>query len=568
MDVKEKSLYQRYGHLITDIAKWPITKFAQDRKSFIQRLNQDVFKQFSQLSKEELDQSITRTIYLERQRVKSNPWKADPPNEQQYYRRVQNEYNANQLLPDRHKGNLETLGRLINRFSQEIMGHFNIKTFLFARKVSDFFFHLLLYPIGWQSVWNRKRMREKNVHSLKLNGYVSEVRQLFNDHVVILVPTHSSNLDSILIGYMMDMVAGLPAFSYGAGLNLYDSEFFAFFMNRLGAYKVDRRKKNSIYLHTLTAYSKLSVFEGVNTIFFPGGTRSRSGDVETRLKLGLLGSLIQAQRLFLEVGKSKKVVIVPVVIGYESVLEARSLIVQHLSATGQERYTARVRKNSFSTYLSFIGRFLKSETQIYLTMGKPMDIFGNEIDQNGQSWDHKGHVIKLEDYFKTDGVLIKDEQREMIYTRELGERIADSYKRYNFVLPAHLVAHAAFLILSKMNPQHDVYSLVQLPEEDYFINHASLKSICLQLRNLIMERVQTQALMYPVEIDRDMDEVIDEGIRKLGVFHNRRILRYDQFGRIVSEDFHALYFYSNKLNNLELTSELDWTSIHFETNRF
>ncbi len=568
MEAKEKSLYQRYGHLIPDITKWPITKFAQNRKAFIHKLNQDVFRQFSAMGKEELDQSITRTIYLERQRVKSNPWKADPPNEQQYYRKVQNEYNANQLLPDRHKGNLETLGRLINRFSQEIMGHFNIKTFLFARKVSDFFFHLLLYPFGWQSIWNRARMREKNIKSLKLNGYVSEVRRLFQDHVVILVPTHSSNLDSILIGYAMDMVAGLPAFSYGAGLNLYDSEFFAFFMNRLGAYKVDRRKKNSIYLHTLTAYSKLSVFEGVNTIFFPGGTRSRSGDVETKLKLGLLGSLIQAQRLFLESGLQQKVVIVPVVIGYESVLEARSLIVQHLAATGQERYTSRLQKNTFSSYLAFINRFLKSETQIYLTMGKPMDVFGNEVDSNGQSWDHKGHVINLEDYFKSEGVLIRDEQREMIYTRELGERIADSYKRYNYVLPVHLVAHAAFLILSKMNPQHDVYSLVQLPEEDYFIHRSSLQVICLQLRNLIMERVESELLIYPVEIDGDIDKVIDEGIMRLGIFHNRRILRYDQFDRIVSEDFHALHFYANKLNNLELANELDWSSIQFETNRF
>ena len=60
---------------------------------------------------------------------------------------------------------------------------------------------------------------------------------------VIIVPTHFSNLDSILIGYAIDGIMGLPAFHYGAGLNLYDLELVAYFINRLGAYKVDRRKK-------------------------------------------------------------------------------------------------------------------------------------------------------------------------------------------------------------------------------------------------------------------------------------------------------------------------------------
>lgn len=62
-----------------------------------------------------------------------------------------------------------------------------------------------------------------------LKGEVESVRKLCLDHTIILVPTHSSNLDSILVGYMVDAMAGLPAFSYGAGLNLFDSEFLHFY---------------------------------------------------------------------------------------------------------------------------------------------------------------------------------------------------------------------------------------------------------------------------------------------------------------------------------------------------
>src|SRR5690625_7368921 len=103
-----------------------------------------------------------------------------------------------------------------------------------------------------------------------------------------MLPTHVSNVDSSLIDYVIETKVGIPAFAYGAGLNLYNFGPAAYFMNRLGAYRVDRRKKNPIYLETLKAMSTLSIKSGVNNLFFPGGTRSRSGHSESRLKLGRL----------------------------------------------------------------------------------------------------------------------------------------------------------------------------------------------------------------------------------------------------------------------------------------
>ena len=65
-----------------------------------------------------------------------------------------------------------------------------------------------------------------------------------------MVPTHFGNLDSILIGWVISAL-GLPAFIYGAGLNLFNIRIVAYFINSLGAYKVNRRKKNLLYLETL-----------------------------------------------------------------------------------------------------------------------------------------------------------------------------------------------------------------------------------------------------------------------------------------------------------------------------
>lgn len=560
--------YRKFEHIEKDINKWPISLFANTRKSFLIKLHKDVYNYFSSLPKEDLDQAIARAIYLEKQRVKSNPWKADPPNEMQYYRKIQKEYNDNQLHADKHEANKETLLRLIKRYSLEIIGHFNPKTFLTARKICDFFFHLILYPFGWQSVINLKRMNKKNMEAIHINGHCEEVRALFKDHLVILVPTHSSNLDSVLIGYAVDNLLGLPAFSYGAGLNLFDSEFFAFFMNRLGAYKVDRRKKNSVYLQTLNSYSKLSVHDGVNTIFFPGGTRSRSGELESKVKLGLLGSLVQAQRILIEEKSPKKIVVVPVVLGYESVLEARSLMIQHLQITGQEKYSARVKKEGLASYLKFIKRLLAKPTHIVLTFGMPIDVFGNRVNEQGLSLDHKGIQIKQEDYFQLDGKIVVDAQREGIYTRELGEKICQVYKKYNFILPCHLVAFAAFKLLSKMNPQADIYGLVQIPEEDFVFPRNAFETLCLQLRTILMDLVKNNKLIEPMELEGPIEEVITKGIAALGIFHINRILFIDEFGRLLSQDFIGLLFYSNKMAVLELDELIDWSSVQWNVDRF
>lgn len=568
MEGSNYSRYQKFEHIEQDLNKWPISLFANTRKSFLIKLQNDVFNYFTNLPKDDLDQAIARAIYLEKQRVKSNPWKADPPNEMQYYRKIQKEYNENQLQADKHEANKETLLRLIKRYSLEIIGHFNPKTFLTARKICDFLFHLILYPFGWQSLYNLKRMNLKNMESIHINGHCEEVRALFKDHLVILVPTHSSNLDSVLIGYAVDNLLGLPAFSYGAGLNLFDSEFFAFFMNRLGAYKVDRRKKNSIYLQTLNSYSKLSVYNGVNTIFFPGGTRSRSGELESKVKLGLLGSLVQAQRILIEEQSAKKIVVVPVVLGYESVLEARSLMIQHLQITGQEKYSARVKKDGLGSYLKFVKRLLTKPTKIVLTFGMPIDVFGNRLTIEGISLDHKGIQIKQSDYFQLDGKIVVDAQREGIYTRELGEKICQVYKKYNYILPCHLVAFAAFKLLSKLNPHTDIYSLVQVPEEDFVFPRIAFEMLCLQLRTILFDLSKNQNLIYPMELEGAIEDVISKGIATLGIFHINRILLVDEFGRLLSEDFIGLAFYANKMAVLELDDTIDWSSIQWNVDRF
>ena len=112
-----------------------------------------------------------------------------------------------------------------------------------------------------------------------------------------------------------------------------------FFMRNLGAYTVDRRKTDPLYKDVLKEYATLTIENGYDNLFFPGGTRSRAGAVEHRLKLGLLGTGVQAYINNLRRKVSKpNVYIVPATLSFQLVLEAETLIDDFLKEAGKARY--------------------------------------------------------------------------------------------------------------------------------------------------------------------------------------------------------------------------------------
>jgi glycerol-3-phosphate O-acyltransferase len=81
---------------------------------------------------------------------------------------------------------------------------------------------------------------------LKVQGDVELLRRLQNEGSLVFVPTHSSNLDSIVLAQALE-ISGLPPVVYGAGKNLFTNPIISFFMHNLGAYRVDRRIRVGLY---------------------------------------------------------------------------------------------------------------------------------------------------------------------------------------------------------------------------------------------------------------------------------------------------------------------------------
>ncbi len=551
-----------YPHLYPNITDWPIYKLYNERADFVRAIDDQTVENLLDRYGDDINKVIARTTYLELIRLKQTPWKSDPPNEKQFWRRVRKEVIQNSKhKPDiRQSRNEDLLRRVIHRYSEEIAGNFSKKTFLFARKFLTAFFKRLLNTAAGRNherIWGSKHHLYER---FRVFGDVEKVRKSYGNGTVVIVPTHFSNLDSILIGYALDTIVGLPSASYGAGLNLYESEIVAYYMSRLGAYRVDRRKKNHIYLETLKTMSNLSLQRGVNSLFFPGGTRSRSGALDKDLKMGLLGSLVEAQRSIYQNGENRKIIIVPLVLSYHFVLEARQLIDQFLERSGEEKYLlAKDEFQSTRKILKFAWQVFSKSSNISLSFGTPMDVMGNLLDESGNSFDERGNVTSIRDYFVSEGRVEKDKQRESVYTRHLGKSLVESFKRYNVVLSSHLVAFTAFEVLKRLNADLDIFGLISMPTDEYTFDKELLLDVIGQLQKELREMQTREEIRITGDVENmSPAEVFDEGIKNLGAYHVEQPLYINKHDLIKSQNFELLLFYHNRLENYDLDKLIVW----------
>jgi glycerol-3-phosphate O-acyltransferase len=557
--VEKKNKNKKYKPILEDIPDWPVYQLSKNRKEFIEEVAQKSFERIKEsrpTTKHVIDE-LEATIYREQQRMKRNRWRVDAEDEPRFWSSMKEEVVAlvgkspeeTQVKAD------ELLHRIVSRYANEIAGNFKANSYRLTREVVKFWFSRLLNGARVKKFGAFFRSRYTLRDKIHIVGKVKHLRKLATEGTVIMVPTHFSNLDSILIGWVIHSL-GLPAFIYGAGLNLFNIKIFAYFMNSLGAYKVDRRKKNVPYLETLKLYSTLAIQKGAHSLFFPGGTRSRSGAIEKQLKLGLLNSTIEAQRnLYLDAKPGepvRKIFIVPVSLNYHFVLEAPDLINEYLSAKGQDRYLPEQDKYGSWQLLQFLFKFFTKGSNISVSIGQGLDIMGNYVDDDGKSLDGQGRVIDTRDYFLSNGKITIDKQREDEYTRMLSQKIVGEYHRINRVFASHLVAFVAFEMWQKKHPKLDLFGLLRLPEEDQVLEYEEFRAACKRVRKQIYQLKDEGKVYYATHLKGKADLVIRHGLDNVGIFHLKRPLLLNKEGNIITKDFNTLYYYHNRLVGYDL----------------
>lgn len=549
---------QIYKPILPGPENWPVVQLSKNKRSFIREVIASGIQRVKKktISKSALIDELETTLYRESLRIRQNPWRVDPADEAAFWREIKSKLVAlsNDQDPDKFSEE-DILEDIVKRYAYEIAGNFNPSSYRLARSIATFGFGRLLNAArvkGFRSLWSTQvTLRDK----IQLNGETEQLRSLAKIGTIVMVPTHFSNLDSVLIGWVIHSL-GLPPFIYGAGLNLFNIEVLAYFMNSLGAYKVDRRKKNTPYLETLKAYSSLAIQKGCHSLFFPGGSRSRSGKIENKLKLGLLGTAMEAQRINYERnpnGSAKKIFVVPVTLNYHFVLEAPVLVNEYLKQKGQERYYVETDQYSSSLKIfTFLIKFFTKGSDISVSIGRGMDILGNFVDEKGNSYDKQGRMIETRDYFITNGIITKDNQREEEYTRMLSEKIVDQFHKLNRVFSSHLVAYTAFVLIKKQNPKLDLYSILRIPEEDIVIKYEEFRAYFHKLREAVFILNEKGKVSLAPHMKRDLDEVIAHGIANVGMYHARRPLIMTKSGDISTQDLNALFYYHNRMKGYGL----------------
>ncbi len=426
---------------------------------------------------------------------------------------------------------------LVEAYAGEIHNPFSVRTYRFATKLLPGLLTRLLSTTRARDLVSKSTDPAQRI---RLHGPIDQLRRLAATSTLILAPTHVSNLDSPLIGYAL-YAAGLPPFAYGAGLNLFENPVMGFFMQRLGAYTVDRRKRNRLYKDTLKDYSVEILGRGHHSLFFPGGTRSRSGRLEAKLKKGLLGTGLDAWQESLAAGRPRDVFIVPCTLSIGLVLEAESLIADSLAEEGKQRYI--MMDDEFSeprTIATFVRKLLALDAAVHVRFGQPMDVTGNPIDEAGQSLDPHGQPVDRRGYVcDRNGAVVADEQRDHLYTQRVADRLAEAYQRDLVAQSTHLAAWAAWATLKSAHGAKDTWQLVRLSPDEAQVPRT--KVLARIEEGLAKIKAKGRYLAMP----STAEAVLDEALARFASFHRQRAL--DPVGGQLRLAPELVLYYQNRL---------------------
>ncbi len=439
------------------------------------------------------------------------------------------------------------LHELTERYAWDVAGNFNPRVYSVSKRLLPPLVTALLQPTKLL----RKPGQLLDLNVLKshvtVEGPVAKIQKLAEDGTAVFVPTHLSNFDSIVFGYALE-AAGLPPATYGAGKNLFTNPILSFFMHNLGAYRVDRRLRHNLYKDILKTYSCVLLERGYHSLFFPGGTRSRSGGIERRLKLGLVGSAMEAYARTLIAGKERRIYFVPATINYLITLEAETLIADYLSEAGKGRFIIEDDESSrFERLFAFTRKLFDMRGAVVIRFGDPIDPFGNAVDDNGMSHDARGRPVNPASYVRNRfGEVTLDAARDGQYTRELGDAICAAYAKDTVAMSTHMVASVCFDKLRKVSPAPDLFTVLRQRDVLVIPRDELAADVC-ALRDKMLE-MERNGLIRLGEYVRDASggDIVERAVRAFAGYHTTAALEPRSAGIGVC-DPNLLFYYQNRL---------------------
>ncbi|MDB4933614.1 MAG: Glycerol-3-phosphate 1-O-acyltransferase [Labilithrix sp.] len=433
------------------------------------------------------------------------------------------------------------------RYAWDVAGNFDGRVYKFASKAMAPLLGALMSPRATLRHIGQSFDLTALDGRILVQGPREHIRKLSEIGTIIFTPTHLSNLDSVVFGFAIER-AGLPPAVYGAGKNLFTNPVLSYFMHNLGAYRVDRRLRHSLYKDVLKTYSTVMLEKGYHSLFFPGGTRSRSGGVERKLKLGLAGTGIEAFVRTTVKGRPQPIFFVPATINYLLTLEAETLIDDFLQEEGKARYIIEDDESTrVSRVASFMNKLLGLDAACVIRFSRPLDCFGNYVDDEGRSHDNRGRIVDATSYVVgRDGTPAMDAARDAEYTRELGDRIVDAFKRDTVVMATHLVAACAFERVRRAVGKADLFAVLR-HRDDVAVSRAELaEDVDVMLARVTVLEDHGEIVVAPNLKGKRGDQIVEDALRAFAGYHTQEVLA-PRGSELVLRDTRLLFYYQNRL---------------------
>jgi glycerol-3-phosphate O-acyltransferase len=189
---------------------------------------------------------------------------------------------------------------------------------------------------------------------------LARVQALAQRSSVVFLPTHKSNLDHLVLQYMLHENGHPPNHTAG-GINM---NFFPVgqLVRRSGVFFIRRTfKDNAVYKFVLGHYIDYLIEKRFPLEWYIEGGRSRSGKLLPP-RFGLLAYVVDAYRR----GRAEDVVLIPVSIAYDQISD-----VQDYAA---EQQGAAKRRESLGWFLGWTRRMRRRYGAIHIDFGEPLSL--------------------------------------------------------------------------------------------------------------------------------------------------------------------------------------------------
>ena len=199
-----------------------------------------------------------------------------------------------------------------------------------------------------------------------------ELQELDPNATIIFVMNHRSNMDYVLVTYLVSR-AGALSYAVGEWARVWP---LSALIRMLGAYFIRRRSRGNLYRRVLARYVQMATDGGVTQAMFPEGGLSLTGAVKEP-KLGLLSYIVGNYR-----PGGRDVIFIPVGLNYDRTIEDQFLI------RAQQRGNRRFRPPAWTVIKGVSSHFWARLTRRFDTFGTASVGFGQPLELSHFLADH------------------------------------------------------------------------------------------------------------------------------------------------------------------------------------